>query len=81
MIPFGRDFYKMSGSGNDFVFVDARQGVPDYLTSPDVISHICRRGTGIGADGVVFLNRSAKATVGLIYLNADGTTPVRQCAR
>src|SRR4029079_14625937 len=22
MIPFGRDFYKMSGSGNDFVFLD-----------------------------------------------------------
>jgi len=73
MIPFGRDFYKMSGSGNDFVFVDARAGVPEHLTSPDVVGHICKRGTGIGADGVVFLQRSEKATVGLVYLNADGS--------
>lgn len=73
MIPFGRDFYKMSGSGNDFVFVDARKGVPEALTSPDVISHICKRGTGIGADGIVFLQASELATVGLMYLNADGS--------
>ncbi|HMC54774.1 MAG TPA: diaminopimelate epimerase [Gemmatimonadaceae bacterium] len=73
MIPFGRDFYKMSGSGNDFVFVDAREGVPESLTSPDVVSHICRRGTGIGADGVVFLQKSQKASVALTYLNADGS--------
>ena len=73
MIPFGRDFYKMSGSGNDFVFIDARDGTPESLTSPDVVSHICKRGTGIGADGVVFLQKSTKATVGLVYLNADGS--------
>lgn len=73
MIPFGREFWKMSGSGNDFVFLDAREGVPKSFTSPDVVGHICKRGTGIGADGVVFVQRSSKATVGLLYLNADGS--------
>ena len=73
MIPFGREFYKMSGSGNDFVFVDARKVPPGPLTSPEVIDAICRRGTGIGADGIVFVEASDRATVRLIYLNADGS--------
>lgn len=73
MIPFGREFWKMSGSGNDFVFIDGRAGVPKALTSPDVVSHICSRGTGIGADGVVFLEPSKRATIKLVYLNADGS--------
>src|SRR5437763_1398273 len=73
MIPFGRQFFKMSGSGNDFVFVDTREEPPGPLTSPEVISAICQRGTGIGADGIVFLQAADRATVGMIYLNADGS--------
>ena len=73
MIPFGREFYKMSGSGNDFVFVDTRIQPPGSLESPEVIGAICNRGTGIGADGIVFLSQSDRADVRLIYLNADGT--------
>jgi diaminopimelate epimerase len=73
MIPFGREFFKMSGSGNDFVFVDTREEPAGPLTSPEVIDAICRRGTGIGADGIVFLEASDRATLRLIYLNADGS--------
>jgi diaminopimelate epimerase len=73
MIPFGRDFFKMSGSGNDFVFVDTRSEPPGPLARPEVIGAICSRGTGIGADGICFFDRSDKATVKLIYLNADGS--------
>jgi diaminopimelate epimerase len=73
MIPFGRTFYKLSGSGNDFVFVDTREEPPGPLTSPDVISAICHRGTGIGADGIVFIDSSDRAAVRLVYLNADGS--------
>lgn len=73
MIPLGREFYKMSGSGNDFVFVDTREMPAGPLTSPEVIGAICRRGTGIGADGVCFLEDSEHATLRLVYLNADGS--------
>src|SRR2546430_16672715 len=73
MNPFGREFFKMSGSGNDFVFVDTREVPAGPLPSPEVIDAICRRGTGIGADGIVFLEESDKATIRLIYLNADGS--------
>ncbi|HET9424494.1 MAG TPA: hypothetical protein VFO55_03910, partial [Gemmatimonadaceae bacterium] len=73
MIPFGRDFYKLSGSGNDFVFVDTRGEPAGPLADPEVIGRICSRGNGIGADGVVFLEATPKATIRLIYINADGT--------
>jgi diaminopimelate epimerase len=73
VIPAGRDFYKMSGSGNDFVMVDARTEPRGRLDRPDVIQAICARGTGVGADGIVFLERSERADVRLTYLNADGS--------
>jgi diaminopimelate epimerase len=73
MIPTGRAFYKMSGSGNDFVMIDARTEPPGRLAEPAVIQQVCARGTGVGADGIVFLEPSAKAAVRLTYLNADGT--------
>ena len=73
MISFGREFLKLSGSGNDFVFVDARREPPGALTSPEVVGAICSRGTGIGADGVVFVEGSEVADVRMTYLNADGS--------
>lgn len=73
MIPAGRPFYKMSGSGNDFIMVDARHDPPGSLTEPPVIKRLCARGTGVGADGIVFLESSAAAAIKLVYLNADGS--------
>jgi len=63
----------MSGSGNDFVMVDARQEAAGGLADPGVVQRVCARGTGVGADGIVFLEPSDKATIGLVYLNADGS--------
>ena len=73
MIPAGRTFYKMSGSGNDFVMIDARSEPPGVLAEPEVIARICARATGVGADGIVFLDRTPAATVRLTYLNSDGS--------
>jgi diaminopimelate epimerase len=73
VIPSGRAFYKMSGSGNDFVFIDARSEPRGRLEEPAVIQAICARGTGVGADGIVFLEPSDKADIRLTYLNADGS--------
>lgn len=73
MIPIGRAFYKMSGSGNDFVVVDVRTEPPGSLAEPETVQRICARGTGVGADGIVFVGTSEVADVRLVYLNADGT--------
>jgi len=69
----GEPFYKMSGSGNDFVVIDARGSGPGPLEDPRAIRRICARGTGVGADGIVFLEPSTRASVRLTYINADGS--------
>jgi diaminopimelate epimerase len=63
----------MSGSGNDFVFVDARSEPPGRLDQPGTIRAICARGTGVGADGIVFLEPTPTASVSMRYLNSDGS--------
>jgi len=63
----------MSGSGNDFMFVDAREVPPGPLDRVEAIRAICARGTGVGADGIVFLEPSSSASVLLRYLNSDGS--------
>ena len=69
----GRAFYKMSGSGNDFVVVDTRTEPAGNLANPDTIQAICARGTGVGADGIVFLEASELAAFRMVYLNSDGS--------
>lgn len=69
----GRAFYKMSGSGNDFVFFDCRDEPAGDLETPARITELCARGPGVGADGAVFLFRSAAAAYRMRYYNADGS--------
>jgi len=69
----GRRFYKMSGSGNDFVFFDLRDGPAGELETIEVIRALCARGTGIGADGVVFLDPGDARSFGMRYYNSDGS--------
>ena len=73
MLPAGRTFYKMSGSGNDFVMVDAINSPSQDLTVAERVQAICARGTGIGADGLVLLERSWAADFKMLYLNSDGS--------
>jgi diaminopimelate epimerase len=68
-----RAFFKMTGSGNDFVFFDARRTGAHPLEDAEAIAALCARGTGVGADGVVFLVPSASADVGIRYYNSDGS--------
>ena len=45
-------FTKMSGAGNDFIFLDEREN-PGLTISNDLVKKICNRKTGIGADGLI----------------------------
>ncbi|HJP59020.1 MAG TPA: diaminopimelate epimerase [Gemmatimonadaceae bacterium] len=73
MIKTGRPFLKMSGSGNDFVFVDARSEPPGELEKSATIQAVCARGSGVGADGIVFLREDDGADLRIRYLNSDGS--------
>jgi diaminopimelate epimerase len=66
-------FYKLSGSGNDFVFFDARTGLPEFAGDPAAVAALCARGEGVGADGVVFLDTPEAGVVRIVYLNSDGS--------
>ena len=67
----------MSGSGNDFVVFDSRVfgGELDPLERPSAIETLCARGTGVGADGVVFVGQPGRpeATLAMRYYNGDGS--------
>jgi len=65
-------FSKYAGCGNDFVLFDNRAGrFPSH--SPQVIASLCHRQRGIGADGVILLENSAKADCRMRIFNADGS--------
>src|SRR3984893_18095149 len=72
-IPRGRKFWKMSGSGNDFLFFDARNDPPGAFSTPEMIDQICARATGVGADGVVFIQNDATEAFRIRYFNRDGS--------
>jgi len=64
-------FTKMNGAGNDFVMIDNRVG--DLRLAADQIAKICDRHRGVGADGVLVLERAANgADFRMRYYNADG---------
>ena len=63
----------MTGSGNDFVMVGGTVSTPDDWTVAD-IQAACARGTGVGADGLVFVSPgSHPGAVRMIYFNSDGS--------
>jgi diaminopimelate epimerase len=69
----GLPLYKMTGSGNDFVMIDARLSPPEDWT-PEDIRAACARGTGVGADGLVFLGPGTTPdAVRMTYFNRDGS--------
>jgi diaminopimelate epimerase len=64
-------FTKMNGAGNDCVMIDNRAG--NLQLAPEQISRICDRHRGVGADGVLVLERPANgANFRMRYYNADG---------
>lgn len=68
-----RKFWKMTGSGNDFVFFDARSEPAGVLESVEAIGAICDRRRGVGADGVVFFEPDPEQTYSIRYFNRDGS--------
>jgi diaminopimelate epimerase len=69
----GQRFYKMTGSGNDFVVFDATAGSVHHLENEETIRSLSARGTGVGADGVVFLESAGAGDVRMRYYNSDGS--------
>src|ERR1700756_1447563 len=64
-------FTKMNGAGNDFVMVDNRGG--NVRLEPNQIARICDRHRGVGADGILLLEKGSNgADFRMRYYNRDG---------
>lgn len=64
-------FVKMHGAANDFVVVDHRE---PFLPEPSdgLFRRLCDRRRGVGADGVLLLERDPELDFAMRYHNADG---------
>ncbi len=72
-MELNRTFYKMNGSGNDFVFFDLSDGEAPELENGAAIRALSARGTGVGADGVVFIRPKSESAFSIRYYNSDGS--------
>jgi diaminopimelate epimerase len=70
-------FFKMHGAANDFVVIDHR---PAFLPEPlePLIVRLCDRRRGVGADGVLLLERDSRVDFAMRYFNANGR-PAEYC--
>src|SRR3989338_1801983 len=62
-------FVKMAGAGNDFIIMEGGGGL-DYA---DLAKKACHRQMGIGADGVLILDKSKSSDFRMRIINADGS--------
>ena len=65
-------FFKYQGAGNDFIVIDNRE--EQFLSCPDeaLITRLCDRRFGIGADGLMLLQNKPDFDFEMVYFNADG---------
>lgn len=64
-------FYKYQGTGNDFIILD-NYHEPAPLLTEEQIKKMCDRHFGVGADGLMYLNKKVGFDFEMKYFNADG---------
>ncbi|MFH0809059.1 MAG: diaminopimelate epimerase [Pseudomonadota bacterium] len=69
-------FSKFSGSGNDFIIIDDREGAFGRLSAaaPEkLVRRICQRRFSVGADGLILIVADAEVDFAWRFFNADGS--------
>jgi diaminopimelate epimerase len=64
-------FYKYQATGNDFVVMDNREGKLSF--TKEQIEKICHRKFGVGADGLMLIEKHPSLNFNLEYFNSDGS--------
>jgi len=67
----GLEFYKYSGTGNDFVIIDNRKKVLKNIFKFAI--KVCDRKNGVGADGLLLIENSKVADFKMRIINSDGS--------
>ena len=67
------EFYKMSGSGNDFILIDNLNGALAADEWVSLVPRLCARKGAVGADGLIIIEKSERADFRWRFFNADGS--------
>ena len=66
-------FYKMSGSGNDFIIIDNRDLSLNVGNLSTFARRVCARKISVGADGLFLIEPSASVDFKWQFFNSDGS--------
>ncbi|NLI81506.1 MAG: diaminopimelate epimerase [Deltaproteobacteria bacterium] len=72
-LPHRIPFMKMTGSGNDFILVDNRNGLLDLESVGRIVPMACRRKLSAGADGFILIEDDPEVDFSWRFYNADGS--------
>jgi diaminopimelate epimerase len=64
-------FYKYQATGNDFIMIDNRSG--QLSVTVEQVKQLCHRKFGIGADGLMLIEKHPSLDFNLVYYNSDGS--------
>ena len=67
------EFYKMSGSGNDFIIIDNRDLSLNVGDLPTFARKVCQRKISVGADGLLLIEPSKTVNFKWQFFNSDGS--------
>jgi diaminopimelate epimerase len=67
------EFYKMSGSGNDFIIIDNRDLSLNVGDLPTFARRVCARKISVGADGLFLIEPSMTVDFKWQFFNSDGS--------
>ena len=67
------EFFKMNGSGNDFILIDNRTQSLNVQNIPEFVKTVCERKVSVGADGLIIIENSDRADFRWRFFNADGS--------
>jgi diaminopimelate epimerase len=66
-------FWKMHGLGNDYVVIDNREEKIGDAEAAELAVKLCNRRFSVGADGVLYVSKSAVVDTKMRIFNADGS--------
>jgi diaminopimelate epimerase len=66
-------FMKLSGSGNDFILIDNREGIVAPRRGGALAAKVCAHRMSVGGDGLILIEHSRRADFRWRLFNADGS--------